>query len=590
MLIRKSLRRNSALQTTLYLAVATLLGGLAVWSAASLGERNARAQLALHANETLELQSDTIVGQLEKYRLIPGLMARRADIDALFLAADPDQADAVARRLVFDMTALSGAVDAALFLPSGRLIANATGYLQSTMITQNSLLVSALQGSLGRASISGENGRRSYAFSSPVRHKGEIAAILVVAAPLESIEQTWALSVNPIFALNRSGQLVAGNLIARMREPELRLALLKGADSDAFLASSTTSGAYMAYSRSIPAMDWQLFVLEPTDLISASARDNTLIALLSSLLAGLAGFVLLVRRQEADRQRRAERLAAIRLERQVRDRTRELRLANARLEIEVDERRTAENALLKAQGELVQSAKLAAIGQMSAALAHEYNQPLAAIRSYAENAVQFLARGSKEPVRDNLQRIGGLVERMATLSTTLKSFARRPRSGSSDVLLETVMRDSLMLAGHKAKEAGIVIKTEPVPDALMVRGGQVRLSQVFVNLISNAVDANIQAGGKNVFVEVAADDDTVRIDVLDEGTGIDQEINSSIFDPFFTTKDVGEGLGLGLSIAYNIIHDFGGTLTARNRNGGGAVFSVTLPRALPMASKSRAAE
>ncbi|MEZ5791893.1 MAG: ATP-binding protein, partial [Nitratireductor sp.] len=143
---------------------------------------------------------------------------------------------------------------------------------------------------------------------------------------------------------------------------------------------------------------------------------------------------------------------------------------------------------------------------------------------------------------------------------------------------------------HKAKEAGIVIKTEPVPGDLMVRGEQVRLSQVFVNLISNAVDANIQAGGKNVFVEVAADDDIVRIDVLDEGTGIDQEINSSIFDPFFTTKDVGEGLGLGLSIAYNIIHDFGGTLTARNRNGGGAVFSVTLPRALPMASKSRAAE
>ncbi|MEZ5792557.1 MAG: hypothetical protein R3D34_17815, partial [Nitratireductor sp.] len=485
MLIRKSLRRNSALQTTLYLAVATLLGGLAVWSAASLGERNARAQLALHADETLELQSDTIVGQLEKYRLIPGLMARRADIDALFLASDPDQADAVARRLVFDMTALSGAVDAALFLPSGRLIANATGYLQSTMITQNSLLVSALQGSLGRASISGENGRRSYAFSSPVRYKGEIAAILVVAAPLESIEQTWALSVNPIFALNRSGQLVAGNLIARMREAEIRLALLKGADTTAFLAPGATGGAYMAYSRFIPSMDWQLFVLEPTELISASARDNTLIALLSSLLAGLAGFVLLVRRQEANRQRRAERLAAIRLERQVRDRTRELRLANARLEIEVDERRTAENALLKAQGELVQSAKLAAIGQMSAALAHEYNQPLAAIRSYAENAMQFLARGSKEPVRDNLQRIGGLVERMATLSTTLKSFARRPRSGSSDVLLETVMRDSLMLAGHKAKEAGISIKTDALPDGLMVRAGQVRLSQVFVNLISN---------------------------------------------------------------------------------------------------------
>ena len=590
MLNRKSLQRNPALQTMLYLVIAALLSGLSVWFASSIGERNARAQLQRHAAETLELQSDTIVGQLEKYRLIPGLMARRSDIEAMFATGNSGEAEAIASKLVFDMTALSGAIDAAVFLPSGELFASATGYLQPEMIGKNSLLTAALQGSLGRASISGANGRRSYAFSSPVRHGDGIAAILVIAAPLEFIEQTWALSVNPIFALNSSGQLVAGNLIARMREAEIRLALLKGADSNSFLLPSGKGSGYMAFSRSIPAMDWQLYVLEPVDLISSSARDNTVIALLSSLLAGFAGFVLLIRRQETGRQRRAERLAALRLERQVRERTRDLRLANSRLEVEVEERRSAENALLKAQGELVQSAKLAAIGQMSAALAHEYNQPLAAIRSYAENAMQFLARGSSEPVRDNLQRIGGLVERMATLSTTLKSFARRPRSGSSDILLETVMRDSLMLAGHKAKEAGVIINTEPVPEGLMVRAGQVRLSQVFVNLISNAVDANVQAGGRNVFISFNADNERVRIDVTDEGTGIDGENNAAIFDPFFTTKEVGEGLGLGLSIAYNIIHDFGGTLTARNRTGRGAVFSVTLHRASKIANTPRAAE
>ena len=557
-------------QISIYLLVvviAMLAGTLVAMRFA--GER-ARVETTRHAEEALRLNAATLLGHLDKYRHLPALAGRRLDAQALAGAGFPAERMRQASKIVSEVQALSGAVDAAFLRVDGSIAVSATGFLEQAMPWREpDLVVAGLQGRLGRATVTGTSGRRAYVFVSPVRSNAAITALFAIAAPLESIEQSWALSSDPILALDRQGRLVAGNLLARENEVEVRRAIAEG----------WTGGGYVAYSRDLPQLGWRLHVLEPADAVLLARSWGAAVALLAGALASVAGLALLLRLQGERRSRRIARAAAIRLERQVRHRTRDLKAANAKLEIEVEERRAAETALRRAQDDLVQSAKLAAIGQMSAALAHEYNQPLAAIRSYSDNGLKFLARGDAGKAASNLERIARLVDRMATLSKSLKSFARRPRSEIVPVSLDAAMRDALLLAGHKAASVGVAIAADPVPAGLVVSAGHVRLSQVLVNLFSNAIDASVQTGSASVEVGVTTDETHVAICIRDHGPGIAEKDMASIFEPFFTTKEVGEGLGLGLSIAFNIVHEFSGRLEATNAAGGGAMFVVTLPRA-----------
>lgn len=584
--MRKFLHRPMIAIAT-YIAVTLLMGFAAYYLATGIAGRQAVAMIEQHAAETLDLQQKTTLGHFEKYRHLPPMMGRREDVrnlaNQISSSAPTLELKEAAKRIANDVTTLSGAIDTAVALPDGTVFASSTGFLETQMIADSQLLAAPLEGRLGRSSISGSNGRRAYAFSSPVRVDGIIRAILIVAAPLESIQRTWALSENPIFALNNAGQTLVANLVAPSLIESVRLAMLKSGGNLLVSEDVFSDGKFLLYGREILILNWWLYTLEPTGAVVAARRNAGVIAMLVTILVAFTGAVFLWRMFEARRRRRQEAALALRLERRVRDRTLELTDTNAKLEVEVDERRTAEAALTKAQGELVQSAKLAAIGQMSAALAHEYNQPLAAIRTYSDNANKFLSKGNNGQVEENLSRISSLVERMATLSKTLKSFARRPRSEIGMVDLAETLRDAFLLVDHQAKAAQVKIIKPDLPAGITVKGGPVRLSQVFVNLLSNAVDAC--AGQKNACIEVRieefpnAREDEVLISVGDNGSGINPDVVSSIFDPFYTTKDVGEGLGLGLSIAYNIVHDFGGRLEATNHEDGGAVLSVTLKRA-----------
>jgi two-component system C4-dicarboxylate transport sensor histidine kinase DctB len=571
--------RNPRLQIALFLGLAAILGAATIAAAARLAGQQAETELRANAEAALGLQVETIISQFDKYRHVPALTARRQDV--LTMAADGFSRPETARLrdIAAIVRALSGAMDAAFVTPRGEIITSATGYLTPGMIAGGELLKAPLEGRLGRASLSGIGDQNAYAFSTGVRIGRHVAAIIVIAAPLNSIEQTWALSLNPILAFNSAGRLVAGNRMARAREAEIRDAVLAGTGQDDVVVHAADGTQYLVFRRRIPAMDWTLFTLVPKTAIIEARRSSATIAGLGAALAALIGVVVILRLQEARRRHRSERLTALRLERKVRHRTSELSQSNAQLAVEVEERRLTESALRKAQSELVQSTKLAAIGQMSAALAHEYNQPLAAIRSYADNAQLLLQKRKSDDVSANLSRIAAMVDRMATLSKTLKSFARRPRSDLANVQLEQVLQDTLLLIEHRAKSVGMKIVCRPDPAARPVRAGPVRLSQVFVNLISNAIDSNLQTGAEEILVDWKGDDRTTTIRVSDRGPGIGDEDMASIFDPFFTTKELGEGLGLGLSIAYNIVQDFGGSLTAGNRKGGGAVFTVKLKNA-----------
>ncbi|MQM38944.1 Adaptive-response sensory-kinase SasA [wastewater metagenome] len=275
---------------------------------------------------------------------------------------------------------------------------------------------------------------------------------------------------------------------------------------------------------------------------------------------------------------RALREAHDQLEQRVSERTRDLLTTNRRLSREIEEHQRTEAALTRTRDELVQAAKLAAIGQLAAGINHEINQPLTAIRAYADNARLLLDHDREDDARGNLSLISDLTGRMARIVNQLKLFSRKSTGTPVAVSVPAAVDDALALLDPQLSREGVAVFRHWDAAPLYCLGDTVRLEQVFVNLIGNAAQAMSEAERREVHVTLHADGDWIEVRVRDTGPGIDDEHLAQIFETFFTTKDTGQGLGLGLSISARIIEEMGGTMHADNDPEGGAVFTVTLPR------------
>ncbi|WP_420407302.1 sensor histidine kinase [Hoeflea sp.] len=564
-------RRFRLIRTGLFLVWAVAAAGTVSWAVKSAGER-ALADVMQKAGETLAVQAETLSGVLDKYRLMPPLLSRQSSIGALFLRdANGNPRSLEARRAADEIAGMSAALDVAFLFPDGEVLAYARGEFVESGEGLLELIEAARQGRLGRAALSIGDARRTYAFSSGVRRLGEFAGAVIVYVDFYRVEAAWALSARRIFVSDAAGTVFLAN------DEDWRLKQLDEIHDggNRYLINGNWSER-LDLTRRLPLLGWDLHVLADPAPVGAARLSAAAIATLACLLLGVLALVALRRNEIATVRARRDRATALRLERVVRDRTRALSVTNRSLSHEVDVRRAAEEQLRRAQAELVQAAKLAALGQMSAALSHEFNQPLAAIRSYADNAGRFLERGATEEVSGNLKRINALVERMAELSRTLLSFSRKPNTTVGPVPLGTITEEALLLARPRARAEGVGIRVGAELEGLEVLGGRIRLGQVFVNLINNAIDA--LSGTPGALIEISAErqGDFVIVTVMDNGPGIKPDEMSRIFDPFFTTKGLGEGIGIGLSIVDNIVRDFGGSIQAGNRAEGGAVFTITL--------------
>jgi two-component system C4-dicarboxylate transport sensor histidine kinase DctB len=232
--------------------------------------------------------------------------------------------------------------------------------------------------------------------------------------------------------------------------------------------------------------------------------------------------------------------------------------------------------LRQTQAELVQAGKLAALGQMSAALSHEFNQPLAAARNYAENATAYLDRNRVPEARDTIVQILGMIDRMTRISRHLRNFARKPNEQLRAVSLTEAVVGARDVLAWRLDKAGVSLDVQLGDPSPVVTGGLVRLQQVLVNLLSNAIDVVENTGDRRLHLHATSRGEMVEITLRDHGPGVPAALQARIFDPFFSTKEVGKGLGLGLSITYNIVRDFGGSLRVANDPQGGAVFTLTL--------------
>ncbi|TDH35004.1 sensor histidine kinase [Pseudohoeflea suaedae] len=572
---RSHIEKRFRMARTVLISVWAVFTLAIVFYTVHVAGRNAEGDILAEAGETLSVQSETLSGVLDKYRLMAPLLARQSSVASLFiLNADGAPQAVAARGMAGALTGMSAAEDVAFFFPDGTLLGHANGPFVETRAGLDGLIRDASQGRLGRAMLALGPEQRSYAFSSGVRRNGKLVGIVVVYVDFFRVEAAWALSNRPIYVTEADGTIILANIPNwRMREAED--VLMERGDRVA-VPDDGSVRTYLDMSRYMPVLGWTLHVLaDPSPAASAKVSAGA-IATLACLLAGLVALIVLRRNETALLQARSDRATALRLERVVRDRTEALSESNRSLSREVETRREAEMRLRAAQAELIQAAKLAALGQMSAAISHEFNQPLAAIRSYADNGQKFIDRGRADSARENLGRINGLVDRMAELSRALLSFARKPGQTLGSVHLGTVIEEALLLARPRARKAGVEVRLLGDIDTMMVSGGRVRLGQVFVNLVNNAVDAIGERDGGLVEIRARRDEGVVIVEVSDNGPGIPEATLQHIFDPFFTTKATGEGIGIGLSIVDNIVRDFGGKVSARNGETGGAVFRVEL--------------
>jgi two-component system C4-dicarboxylate transport sensor histidine kinase DctB len=249
-------------------------------------------------------------------------------------------------------------------------------------------------------------------------------------------------------------------------------------------------------------------------------------------------------------------------------------MLNARLQREIAEREKVQKDLAVAELTLAQSSKLAALGEMSAAVSHELNQPLAAMKTYLAGARLLLQRKRPEEALSSFQRIDDLIERMGAITRQLKSYARKGGEAFEPVDLRACLSSALSMMEPQLKLRVVKITRTLPRTPVMVMADRIRLEQVIINLLRNALDATRDRSDAQIDL-ILSSGDVALLAVRDNGTGIVDLDN--LFEPFYTTKKPGEGVGLGLAISSGIVTDLGGRLMARNAEGGGAVFEMQLP-------------
>lgn len=559
------------------LALASLTA--AVWS---YGYRQALDAMARQGAADLELASDRVSTQLQVYLELAVLMARYPGLARLSSNGDDQLATALLRE-VADHTA---ALDVFYADASGRVLAAAQG-ITGPNVSGADYFVRAMHGALGTGhEVLLPLDRRAFFFAAPdFGADGMVRGALVVVADVEDVEQTWRGSLPAVFFTGRNGEVFISNrseLLFWHREPgERGLRPPDGRTVD-FSTHSVSGhdiwhlgwGPYLPARALHQAVDLPIIGMVGEILLDTTPaqRIATLQAATLAAICLAFGALLFL----ATERRRTLALANAVLETQVTRRTRALSATNVQLRREVKERQEAEAALTLAQQELVQAGKLSALGQMSAGISHELNQPLMAILQYADNGSAFLERGKANRAGENLNRISDMATRMARIIKNLRAFARNESEPISRVDLVKVINAAVELTEARLQADQVILDWDPGQyDApIYAWGGEVRLAQVFVNLLNNAADAMLDQDNRHVGIVVNSGK-LLTVTVQDIGPGIKEP--EKVFEPFYSTKTVGssEGMGLGLSISYGLVQSFGGNIRGSNTDRG-AMFTVEL--------------
>ncbi|MCO6051858.1 ATP-binding protein [Mesorhizobium sp. RP14(2022)] len=560
------------------------------------------------ARARLPSAASALRGELEKQRALPLILKEDPTVMTAIATRDPAQLGALNEKLDRLARATRAAVIYILDASGTALAASnfrePTSFVGSDYRFRDYYSAALANGTAEQYALGTVSQRPGVYFSARMdRSEQRGLGVVVVKVELDAVEADWQSGGQPVFVSDERGIVLATSVpawrfrtlrpIANAEAAEIRRSLQFGEASlvplrletdpalDGFVSADTGDGKAQRFALAqadVPAglPGWRIHLLAPAGReLSGATNLARLVAGLVLAILLLAGFLLFRRGRLARLQRKEKERAAAELETRVIERTMDLASANQRLTGEIAEREKAEARIATLRDDLAQANRLATLGQVTAGVAHEINQPLAAIRAYAENAQLFLRRQDGNNAAQNLERVVGLTDRIASITDTLRGFARRGRSALEPLSVEAILDGAMLILRSRIRESGVELERRSVGGEAIILGGRIRLEQVLVNLVRNAVEALEGREHGRITVETVNGVEEVTIAVSDNGPGVPPEILPVLFTPFKTSK--AQGTGLGLVIASDIVSELGGVLSATSRPGEGACFTIRLP-------------
>lgn len=527
------------------------------------------------ADVRLALYAGNLASELQRNAVVPQLLARDPELIRALSSADFSQTSI---RLI-SLGNEIGAASMMLFDLDGRVVAATDRTRLGASHRGSPYVTEALRSNATVfTSLALPSGAQQFFYSRRIDSNGGPAGVIAVEVDLARLARGWAETQDAVFVTDSAGRVILSTDPRWRGQTEAEIADAAGPDSVVQRAIDATRGwgpspsaayvggeAVLRRETRVPFQGWKMVSF--TTYASVRERVNAILAL---EIMGLA--ILLALGFWVSSRKATNRLALFQRE------SAELRRLNARLQREIAEREKVERTLQVAEQSLAQSSKLAVLGEMSAAVSHELNQPLAAMKTYLAGARLLLQRKRPEEALASFQRIDDLIDRMGAITRQLKSYARKGSDAFEPFDARAAISAALAMMEPQLKTRKVTI-TRTIPSApVMIMGDRLRLEQVLINLLRNALDATKTTAEPAVEI-ILAQGDSVSLSVRDNGHGI--ENLEQLFEPFYTTKGTGEGVGLGLAISSGIVTDMGGRLTARNAPSGGAVFEISLPALRP---------
>ncbi len=546
---------------------------LMVWGSYGYFTQNFTENLRTQAQTRAALYAGNIKSTLQKHSVVPFLLAQDLSLTAALQAG---HYASTSQRLI-EVSEEIGAASVFLLDISGRVVAGSDRRQIGKVFRSNPYFINALRSTSTVFSTSSEDQNTyRFFFSQKVKSGPKSVGVIVVEVNLRAQEVLWR-QLGLLVALVNSQDEIQLSSQLNWRRQSIQDLLEPPTVStsrrvlDALQQTPLNDFVFINGQRLFAAESpvdfsgWRISYFASTQ--NVAARVNAILALEimgMAIIAALLFFYL-----SRTRARESQRLSA---------ESTELRALNTRLSAEMEQRQRAERNLHSAEQNLEQASKLAALGQMSAAVSHELNQPLAAMRTYLAGAKLLVSRNRLDEVKSSFQRIDDLIGRMGVITKQLKSYARKSGETATKIdLRESVASAMAMMAPQLGKNTVHIVQNLP-EGKVCILGDSIRVEQIIINLLRNALDALKDIPEPRIEITLEAGK-TARLTVRDNGPGFDNP--EALFEPFYTTKAPGEGVGLGLAISAGIATEMGGRLMAQNATPLGALFTLELPLAHP---------
>lgn len=540
-------------------------------------ERTAQARLAQ--------SNDRFLGQVTRFQQLVNSLARHPEVERVALqGGGEDISD-----LLLTFALASGAGDVFLVDPEARVIA-ASDYRDvddrgrmGQSFAGLDYVQAALDGGLGwsHGLASGVEPRKLYFSRAVFSQNGPVLGAVIISVSVAALEQEWSFGLEPVVYFDQAGVIFVTNRpgLALQRDAELTLPRARRVQfptdglpeifdyraSELFghriwrdIDSDVLPDSALVLTRYIPRVELQAAIFQNIRPVQERAFLFSLLGAAFVGLIGLTVWVTNLRRRALTEQLVAEEAANAQLESRVEARTRELR---------------------ETQKQLIAAGRLSALGEMSAGISHELNQPLAAMQNFAENGKKLIEKGRTEQASENFDRLREQVDRVGRIIRSLRAFARKEEQEIRAVDVGVAVDRALAISDIRLRRGDVKVHRDGFKRPVVASAGQVRLEQVLVNIIGNAIDAMEESKTRVLTFDLSQGAGRAQLRIRDTGPGIDQP--DQVFEPFYSTKDPGssKGMGLGLSISHGIIGSFSGSLTCRNHPEGGAEFRIDLPLA-----------